>query len=214
MSGKWQHSGDSYSDVIEVWSSKADGTKLFLLADVYADEDGDTGEHDARHAHARADLIVAACNACQAINPANPIAVAEAMPAIVEALRQLLVEADPAQEGYDTLTLTTLDEARAALAQFEREGVAVAARTLTAHRVCDIAYRCTTPGPDVETGTVTGYWTGERDTWGKLTIVVLGVHWPIDQDMPPLMDLGKLPAPIYLFPREILSVSEPSEVTL
>jgi hypothetical protein len=38
-------------------------------------------------------------------------------------------------------------------------------------RIYFIDYRCTTPGPEVEQGTVHGYWNGEIDTWGKYTIV-------------------------------------------
>jgi hypothetical protein len=45
---------------------------------------------------------------------------------------------------------------------------------IVAGRVYDIAYRCDTPGPDIEEGIVCGFWTGEIDTWGKLTVQVFG----------------------------------------
>lgn len=62
-------------------------------------------------------------------------------------------------------------------------------QSLTAGVVYDIAYRCTTPGPDIEEGTVRGYWTGEIDTWGKHTVI------PVDGS-----------APRYLFRREFVDV--------
>ncbi len=46
--------------------------------------------------------------------------------------------------------------------------------SLTAGVVYDIDFRCTTPGPDVEEGTIRAYWTGEIDTWGKHTFVPIG----------------------------------------
>lgn len=56
-------------------------------------------------------------------------------------------------------------------------------------RVCLIDFECTTPGPEVETGNLEGYWTGEVDTWGKFTI----------------KDVNGGPT-LYLFPREIVGV--------
>ena len=63
--------------------------------------------------------------------------------------------------------------------------------TLRRGQVSLIDYRCTTPGPEVEEGTVEGYWTGEVDTWGKLTIV----------------PVNGTPA-LYLFRDEIVAVEE------
>ena len=42
---------------------------------------------------------------------------------------------------------------------------------LEAGIVYDISFRCDTPGPDAEEGSIRAYWTGETDTWGKLTFV-------------------------------------------
>lgn len=44
--------------------------------------------------NANAALIVAAVNACFAVSPENPLAVAEALPEVVEALRGLVSEFD------------------------------------------------------------------------------------------------------------------------
>jgi hypothetical protein len=54
--------------------------------------------------------------------------------------------------------------------------------------VYEIAYTCDTPDPDdIEEGTVQGYWTGDVDHWGKLTI-----------------EPANGQPTLYLFPREIL----------
>lgn len=63
------------------------------------------------------------------------------------------------------------------------------AKRLRAWQVCDITFRCTTPGPDVEEGEIRGYWTGEVDCWGKRTIE------RVDGE-----------PPVYLFPHEIEEV--------
>ena len=56
--------------------------------------------------------------------------------------------------------------------------------------VYEIVFACSTPGPEVEEGAFTGFWNGEIDPWGKLTII------PIKN--------GK---PIYLFPHEVVSIN-------
>ena len=56
-------------------------------------------------------------------------------------------------------------------------------------KVYRISYSCDTPGPEIESGTFNGYWNGEVDTWGKLTICN--------------SNTGDL---FYLFPREIISI--------
>ena len=48
-------------------------------------------------------------------------------------------------------------------------------------------FACLTPGPEVETGAVTGYWNGEIDPSGRLTIISI-----------------KNEKPVYLFPREVV----------
>ena len=50
-------------------------------------------------------------------------------------------------------------------------------------------FACSTPGPEVEEGALVGYWTGETDTWGKLTIMQL-----------------KSERPVYLFPGEFVAM--------
>ena len=55
--------------------------------------------------------------------------------------------------------------------------------------VYEIDFACSTPGPEVEEGATTGYWTGEIDTWGKLTIIQIANEQPV-----------------YLFPREFVSM--------
>lgn len=68
-------------------------------------------------------------------------------------------------------------------------GVMPRYRLLEAGRVYTVAYRCDTPGPDVEEGAIEAFWTGDVDAWGKLTFR------PVD---------GR--PPYYLFPREFVSV--------
>lgn len=58
----------------------------------------------------------------------------------------------------------------------------------------EIEYRCDTPGPEVDEGHITGQWTGEVDSWGKMTIV---------------SDRGMKS---YLFPREIIDLEEAEEL--
>jgi hypothetical protein len=63
--------------------------------------------------------------------------------------------------------------------------------------VYEIEFACSTPGPEVEEGGLMGYWTGEIDGWGKLTVK------PINHGRP-----------VYLFPGEIVAmqrVSWPSD---
>lgn len=67
--------------------------------------------------------------------------------------------------------------------------------------VREIAYRCELY-KDVETGTILGFWTGEIDTWGKLTIRVIDVLETNSYD-------ETTRGTIYLFPREIVSVAKP-----
>ena len=65
----------------------------------------------------------------------------------------------------------------------------VDAGTLESSVVYEICFACSTPGPEVEEWGFRGYWTGEIDTWGKLTIK------PISHGRP-----------VYLFPREFVSM--------
>jgi len=66
--------------------------------------------------HPNASLIVAAVNACFAINPDNPLAVAKALPEIITALKRI-------ETGMsfpdDDIQRTARDVARAALAKLE-----------------------------------------------------------------------------------------------
>ena len=55
-----------------------------------------------------------------------------------------------------------------------------------------ITYQCRDIGYGIEEGTLVGFWTGEVDSWGKLTILPLE-----DPDLP-----------LYLFLDEILSVED------
>ena len=55
--------------------------------------------------------------------------------------------------------------------------------------VYEIEFTCSTPGPEVEEGVFRGFWTGEIDGWGKLTL-----H-SINQERP-----------VYLFPGELISM--------
>ena len=55
--------------------------------------------------------------------------------------------------------------------------------------VYEIEFACSTPGPEVEEGALTGYWTGDVDGFGKLTIHSIN---------------HKRPA--FLFPREFVSM--------
>lgn len=63
-------------------------------------------------------------------------------------------------------------------------------KTPRKNELVDISFRCTTPGPDVETGTIRGFWTGEIDAWGKYTIQSVSSEQPT----------------VYLFPLEIKTV--------
>jgi hypothetical protein len=64
---------------------------------------------------AEANLIIAAVNSCFAINPSNPLAVAEAMGEAVNALRSIAHEAQPGAAAEAILRTI----ARAALAKLE-----------------------------------------------------------------------------------------------
>jgi hypothetical protein len=50
---------------------------------------------------------------------------------------------------------------------------------LQRNQTYEISYRCTTPGPGVEQGTVIGQWNGDIDTWGKFTIIPLDGSTPL-----------------------------------
>lgn len=105
--GPWQTSGNTYSDVVEIWSSKPSGRKAFLLADVHQDMGDEPATPDP--AKANADLIVAACNACHEINPDDPIGVARGLVHTVGTIQavvhQLMAgEASDLIEGVPTST--------------------------------------------------------------------------------------------------------------
>lgn len=70
-------------------------------------------------AEENARLIVAAVNACFAINPSNPLAVAEAMGEVVEALRRIADGQWPSDIAETEGTLAMREVARAALAKLE-----------------------------------------------------------------------------------------------
>ena len=57
-------------------------------------------------------------------------------------------------------------------------------------QVYDLVYRSRDIGYGIEEGSLEGFWTGEVDTWGKLTI----------------RDVSGGPT-LYLFPDEIMEVS-------
>lgn len=82
---------------------KWDGYKFTGLNDesvLELDDDGACGDPECCGApsyylavkDADAALIVAACNACQQLNPANPLAVAEALPDALSAMRLALAD--------------------------------------------------------------------------------------------------------------------------
>ena len=78
----------------------------------------------AEEAEANAALIVAAVNACFAINPSNPLAVAEALPELVKACRGLTSQSKEVSEEEgksinDWDIAYDLDPLRAALAKLE-----------------------------------------------------------------------------------------------
>lgn len=60
---------------------------------------------------------------------------------------------------------------------------------LEAGVVCAIEFRCDTPGPEIEEGAFVGFWTGEIDTWGKMTF-----------------QIAESRTKLYLFPREIVCI--------
>ena len=65
---------------------------------------------------------------------------------------------------------------------------------LLKNRVYDVSFECRIldPRDGAETGEFRGYWTGEIDTWGKYTFIVISDHIN----------------PIYLF-RDEFTVSNP-----
>jgi hypothetical protein len=66
---------------------------------------------------------------------------------------------------------------------------------LQKNQVVDLTYVCRPRGydeDDIESGIITGYWTGAIDTWGKYTIR------PVDGG-----------DPLYLFADEIIDLDEP-----
>jgi len=77
------------------------------------------------YAKANAALIVAAVNACFAINPDNPLAVAEALPKLVEALRESLSRLDDLNNHITmneyNASYPAISKARAALAKLEED---------------------------------------------------------------------------------------------
>ena len=77
-----------------IWSKKADCVVAHTVGvkDEYITEG--EGISDEKEICANAALIVAAVNACFAINPDNPMAVAEALPEIVSALAEALAGLD------------------------------------------------------------------------------------------------------------------------
>lgn len=58
------------------------------------------------------------------------------------------------------------------------------------NEVIEVQYECRDIGYGVESGIIEAFWTGEIDTWGKLTIR------PVDGG-----------ATLYLFPDEIISAA-------
>ena len=73
---------------------------------------------------ANAALIVAAVNSCFAINPSNPLAVAEALPELVEACRELIAAIDAGIQSRTLLECegkpgSVMSRIRAALAKIE-----------------------------------------------------------------------------------------------
>jgi hypothetical protein len=82
------------------------------------------GRHSDLPAEANANLIVAAVNACFAINPENPLAVAEALPELVEALRLSVSYMGKAEADGFCLECArpighAIEKVRAALAKIE-----------------------------------------------------------------------------------------------
>ena len=55
--------------------------------------------------------------------------------------------------------------------------------------VYEIEFACSTPGPEIERGRLMGYWTGEVDFCGKLTVESISHEQPV-----------------YLFPGEFVSI--------
>jgi len=71
---------------------------------------------------ANAALIVAAVNACFKVNPSNPLAVAEALPTLVDAARKALTTLDglvPTDTPMDSLAVQDIFALRSALAKIE-----------------------------------------------------------------------------------------------
>jgi len=77
---------------------------------------------DLSEAAANAALIVAAVNACFKVNPSNPLAVAEALPTLVDAARKALTTLDglvPTDTPMDSLAVQDIFALRSALAKIE-----------------------------------------------------------------------------------------------
>lgn len=68
---------------------------------------------------------------------------------------------------------------------------------LKKNQVVEITYKCRDIGYGIEEGTIEGFWTGETDSWGKLTIRPVGSSGPYGETLP-----------FYLFPDEIIDVEE------
>lgn len=72
--------------------------------------------------------------------------------------------------------------------------------TLQKNVVCLVNYQCRDIGYGVEHGMFRGYWTGYTDCWGKHTFRVV--------DMLEMDENAEVSDVLYLFPDEILTVSE------
>ena len=98
--------------------------------EIYGNEDGDNAQHigsieaeGTEQAEANAALIVAAVNSCFAVNPDNPLAVAEALREIVDIVRGFVFisdneKRDPCESNRNAKTIL-IEQARAALAKLE-----------------------------------------------------------------------------------------------
>lgn len=82
-------------------------------------ETRDERDEFAKETTANANLIVSAVNACQQINPVNPQAVANALPELVEAMRELLFATALIDDEYYAAIENAETTARAALAKAE-----------------------------------------------------------------------------------------------
>jgi hypothetical protein len=64
---------------------------------------------------------------------------------------------------------------------------------IIAGMVYDVSFRCDTPGPEIDEGSIRAYWTGEVEIFGKL------IFRPVDGS--PV---------VYLFRREIVALESNS----